>query len=90
MALLAKTLDKSLSEQLARVGSDPTGRFEAYKSTLERFLRSLPLSSNIVLLFKRLDKIVQGKVATAFPPLYVERISRAPCFFKVSRKYFII
>ena len=62
MALLAKTLDKSLSEQLARVGSDPTGRFEAYKSTLERFLRSLPLSSNIVLLFKRLDKIVQGKV----------------------------
>lgn len=68
MALLAKTLDKSLSEQLARVGSDPTGRFEAYKSTLERFLRSLPLSSNIVLLFKRLDKIVQGMFAYSMIP----------------------
>ena len=66
MALLAKTLDKSLSEQLARVGADPTGRFEANKSTLERFLRSLPLSSNVVLLFKRLDRIVQGMNAVTF------------------------
>ena len=58
MALLAANVEKSLNSDLARVGLDPTGRFEAHKSAMERFVRALPLSSNIVLLVKKLDLLV--------------------------------
>ena len=58
MALLASILERSLDNELSRV-SDPESRFLAARKTLDRFLRTLPIGSNISKMFENLNSIAK-------------------------------
>jgi len=59
MALLANVLERSLDEELKHV-SDPESRYLASRKILDRFLRSLPLGSNLSTLFTQLGTAISA------------------------------
>ena len=59
MALVATQIDALLQDELDRVGPDPDARFGAFRVAFERFSRTLPLNSNLVQLYKRLDDLIR-------------------------------
>jgi len=59
MALVATQIDALLQDELDRIGSDPDARFGAFRVAFERFSRTLPLKSNLVQLYKRLDDLIR-------------------------------
>ena len=57
MALLAQILERSLDDELQRV-QDAESRFLASRRILDRFLRSLPIGSDLASKFSALGDII--------------------------------
>ena len=57
MALLAQILERSLDDELQRV-QDAESRFLASRRILDRFLRSLPIGSDLASKFSALGEII--------------------------------